>query len=211
VIDTFIFDLSEVCVNGLMGFEKVLYEETGINAFLIDQYLHDSKLADAFIGNITERQYFKKLKNDLNDLMGDLSSKIKMPDFEELIRKNFTEVPGTRQIVESLKNQNYKLAILSDHVHEWADYIEANHPFLGLFDQKIYSFQSGYTKDSPAAFEYALRKLEADPEKVLFIDDQSKNLGIAGSAGIKQLHHFYNAEGLRNELKVKYGIDVNHS
>ncbi len=137
MIDTIIFDLSEVCVNGLMGFEKVLYEKTGINAFLIDQYLHDSKLADAFVGNITELQYFKKLKKDLNDEMVGLSRLIEMPDFEELIRKNFTEVPGTRQVAEALKSKGYRLALMSDHVREWAGYIEANHEFLGLFDPRI--------------------------------------------------------------------------
>lgn len=210
-IDTIIFDLAEVCVNGLKGFEKEIYHKTGINAFLIDQYLHDNKLDEAFLGKITERQYFKMLKKDLNDEMVGLSDLIEMPDFEKLIRQNFTEVPGTRQIIESLKSKGYRLALMSDHVREWVKYIEDNHPFLGLFEQRLYSFQIGYTKKSREAFEHALKKLEAKPENVLFIDDQFRNLEVASVAGIKNIYHFHEAGALRQELADKYGIDVNSS
>jgi len=209
MIDTIIFDLSEVCVNGLMGFEKVLSRETGVNVFLIDQYLHDSKMTDAFTGKITERQYFEKFKNDIENAVGGLYSGMEMPALEIMIRRNFTEVPGMGKIIVALKeDKDYKLGLLSDHMREWVEYIENTRCFLRFFDKKIYSFKSGYTKASSLAFEYALSKLQAKPENVLFIDDQSKNLEVAASAGIKHLHHFSDAERLRKDLMANYGIDV---
>jgi len=195
MIDTIIFDLAEVCVYGIIGFENKVSKYTGIDSLVIRRSLSDEKLIALFEGSISEEDYFKRF-------LREIGSELSVDFMKSLVRGGFVEVPGTREIIEGLRSKNYalKLGLLSDHAKEWIEYIEARHSFLSLFDAKIYSFQSGHTKLTPESFKYALKKLGSNPEKTLFIDDRSPNLEVALLAGIKHLHHFVNASALKKEL-----------
>jgi HAD superfamily hydrolase (TIGR01509 family) len=199
-IDTVIFDLADVCVRGFVGLEYVLSACTGRDPDKLNEALRGKRLNAVFEGRISEQEYLKGVLNDIN---------LKAPLFfiKFIIRNNFREIRGTRSIVEGLKSNGYRIGLLSDHVKEWVEYIEAKHDFLQLFDGKFYSFDLRTTKKHTASFVYALDGLEADPDKTLFIDDTPENLEVALSAGIKHVHQFASADGLRKDL-ASYNINL---
>jgi putative hydrolase of the HAD superfamily len=192
-VDTVIFDLADVCVRGLKGLEYVLSACTGIDPDKLSEALRGERLNAVFEGRISEHDYLKGVLKDIN---------LKVPLFfiKPIIRRNFREVRGTKYIIEGLKSNGYRIGLLSDHVKEWVEYIEAKHDFLQLFDTRCYSFDSRITKKHPESFRYALDRLEADPDKTLFVDDTPKNLEVAASAGIKHVHQFISADSLRKDL-----------
>jgi putative hydrolase of the HAD superfamily len=195
-----IFDLADVCVRGFVGLEYVLSACTGRDPDKLNEALRGERLTAVFEGRISEHDYLKGVLKDIN---------LKVPLFfiKPIIRHNFREVHGTRSIIEGLKSNGYRIGLLSDHVKEWVEYIEAKHGFLQLFDEKFYSFDLRTTKKHPESFRYALDRLEADPDKTLFVDDTPKNLEVALSAGIKHVHQFANADGLRKDL-ASYNIHL---
>lgn len=200
MIETILFDLSEVCLQGLLGVEKKIVQYINGNEKQVKQFLGGIKLIHLFEGKISEEEY---LTGFLEESKYDLS----MDYLKSTIRNNFTEIPGTKQIIEHLNANNLQLGLLSDHSKEWIEYIESKYDFLQLFDQRCYSFDSGYTKHKSQSFQYAIDKLHADPSKTLFIDDLANNLVVAQSAGIQYVHNFTNAESLKKEL-VNFGIGL---
>ena len=197
-IDVVVFDLADVCVRGFVGLEHVLSKCTGIDKDKLSEALHGERLNAVFEGRISEHDYLRDVLKDIN---------LKAPLFfiKFIIRNNFREIHGTRHIIEDLKSNGYRIGLLSDHVKEWVEYIEAKHGFLQLFDEKFYSFDLRTTKKHPESFRYALDRLEADPDKTLFIDDTPRNLEVALSAGIRHVHQFAGADILRKYL-ASYGV-----
>lgn len=201
MINCILFDLADVCVRGILGLEDRISAYTGIDKREVKKHLRGDKLREIFEGRISEDEYWRRVVEAGN-------YKEPFDFFKASAREHFIEVPGTRSIVEELKRSYYTLGLLSDHAREWIEYIESGYPFIGLFDVRCYSFNSGYTKSDPKSFEFALSKLNADPSKTLFIDDRDKNLDVAKSTGIGYLHQFIDAVSLKKEL-LRLGVNLN--
>ncbi|MBD3240048.1 MAG: HAD-IA family hydrolase [Chitinivibrionales bacterium] len=174
---TVIFDLSEVIVSGLCGVESRL------KPFL---HLPESSILSAFwtdslrllcCGTISEDEY-------LSSVRGEQGWDISLDELKKHIRANFHwKIAGMRELIHEL-SQSYHLCLFSDHAREWAEYILAVHPFLGIFPQKLFSFETGLTKDRQDAFEEALRRFERTAEECVFIDDNPGNVEAARSVGM---------------------------
>jgi len=200
MIDTIIFDLSEVYLNGILGIENRLVPILGIkNPKEIHLRLEGDKFWDYMHGKISENEYWTKT-------LEENKWPLTLDTLKELARKNFQEIPGTRGIIESLKNQGYKLGLLSVHGQEWIDYCEEKFDYHKLFDEISYSFQEGVSKPNKKAYEIILRKLKADPKKTIFTDDSRKNIEAARNLGINAIR-FENPKQLIEELK-KFGVCI---
>ncbi len=197
MIDTIIFDLSEVYIRGLPGIEPKISKKTGVPETKILKHLRGpnySNLMKLFKEEITEDQYWQLVKKE-----GNYQVPIKW--LKQTVRKNFTEIPGTRAIIEQL-GERYKLALLSDHCREWIENIEQRYPITELFNRIFYSFNTGHTKSEKKCFDHVLASMNADPETTLFIDDLAKNLVVGKKAGIAYTHQFTSAEALEKELRM---------
>ncbi len=58
---------------------------------------------------------------------------------------------------------------------------------VSRFDPLIFSCDLRLIKPNPAAFEAALRVLDASPEDVVFIDDSAANIASAAALGMTGL------------------------
>jgi putative hydrolase of the HAD superfamily len=138
-------------------------------------------------GLICAQTFAETFKSDLN-----------IEASPENILRHFTAwpiglFPGARELLENLKNK-YRLAVLSNtnELH-WPRIINEFN-IEGYFEKIFASHQMKMAKPDLEIFQAVIGKLEVEPGKILFLDDNlrnveaSKQLGINGHhvTGIKQ-------------------------
>lgn len=193
MVKTIIFDLSEVYLTRMKGVENSLESLLKMPVDIIEKQLHDEGLTNLFNGKIAEDEYWKKIiiKNNW---------KISISLLKEVIRNNFKEINGTRDIIKELKQYGYKLGLLSVHAKEWIDYCEKKFNYHFLFDVIMYSFEVEISKPYQEVYKLILTKMDANPKESLFIDDSLENINSARKLGINTVQ-FKDAHQLRNELQ----------
>lgn len=83
--------------------------------------------------------------------------------------------------------KNYSLAILSNDVREWSNYLRAKFDLNGLFKLVIISGEVGYRKPDKRIYKILLNRIQSSPLDCVFVDDRSKNLLPASEIGIKTI------------------------
>lgn len=195
MIKTIIFDLSEVYLRGLFGTHELLLKRLGTKIESPD--LLTLLTIRLFEGKITEDEFWRTLR-DKNKW------DIRVKELKKIVRMNFGEIEGTREIIEKLKKKGYKLGLLSVHTKEWVDHCEKKFDYHKLFHSVLYSFEIEVCKPEKRAYELMLKKMGSKAEDCLFIDDNAENLVAAEKLGIKIIL-FESAQQLISELK-KRGI-----
>jgi putative hydrolase of the HAD superfamily len=155
-----------------------------------ENYFHGKISEDAFWANVIKENKWGASVDDL----------------KKAVRDNFTEIPGTRNIIEELGEQDYKLGLLSVHGREWIDYCESRFDYHKLFDKVMYSYQVGVSKPDARAYQLILKELNSKPEISLFVDDSKTNTTAAKRVGMNAIR-FRNSQQLRQDLK-SYDIEV---
>ena len=198
MITTIIFDLSEVYLRGMQGIEETISQES--NSFIPKDFIHTQREAEEFFnGRITENEFWQSLveKNKWN---------ISVERLKSMVRDQMTEIEGTREILESLKEKGFKMGLLSIHGKEWVDHLEQKFDYHKLFHSRTYSFEVGVGKPDPRAFELIIEKLKVEPFECLFVDDYEVNVHAARELGIQGII-FENAEQLEKDLSL-LGIEL---
>lgn len=99
--------------------------------------------------------------------------------------------------VFALSENGVRLGLLSNIPYELADLFAERFPHvLALFPVVGLSCHIGSAKPEPEAFTWCLRRLEVPAERVLFVDDNERNVLAARDLGLAG-HHFSSLEGLR--------------
>lgn len=126
-------------------------------------------------------------------------------EYDSVIRSSVVPNLGTFEIIKELKKQGYQTALLSDINEYQARYLRN----LGLydpFDPVLLSYQTGFEKPTPEAFQNLIKELGKEPSHIVFIDDRVENVEGASKVGIDGIH-FKNADDLKSELKTR-GFDL---
>lgn len=93
-------------------------------------------------------------------------------------------VPDLRvlELIAGLK-PHYKIGMLSNVADDWLkSKFTAEH--LAMFDAITLSFETGFIKPQPEAYEIAAERLDVAPETCVFIDDQERNVTAATEQGM---------------------------
>ena len=175
-----LFDLSEVLIAGLVGVESMLAPRVGEDEDDVLKELGGPALVELCLGRCTETQY-------LRIVLERTDWPISAEDLKVLVRTNFHHVIETMPVLVEQLAERITLALVSDHAREWIEYIEAAHGFLAYFSQRIYSYDTGFVKSQPAAFEVLLERLACEAGDCLFIDDSPANVAAAESIGIRSI------------------------
>lgn len=198
MVQTIIFDLSEVLIAGLIGIEKELAPLVNLSEEEFLEGLWTDAFWDLMKGKISEDEY-------LSDVFIRNKWEIDKNIFKKVIRKNFhNKVEGMIELIEEL-SKDYKLILLSDHAVEWVEYIDKIHPFLKLFHKKYFSFQLREIKREKKAFELLLNENNLQAVDCLFIDDSPANIEAATEIGIISIR-FRNCQELKEQLYKHPGI-----
>ena len=87
--------------------------------------------------------------------------------------------------VRALREQGYKLALVTNNVREGASAWRALVPVDELFDVVIDSSEVGMRKPNPAIYHHALEALGGvSPDEAVFLDDSPGNVEGARRAGL---------------------------
>lgn len=118
-----------------------------------------------------------------------------LPDLDELTQLWFQQfglsavaMPGANSLLAELKQQGYKLAVISNGGHATRLTILQGLGFSHYFDEIISSELVGISKPNPEIFLHTSRQLNIVPENCLFIGDHPINdIQGATQAGMKAL------------------------
>ncbi len=101
--------------------------------------------------------------------------------------------------VTDLKSKGYRVVIFSNIIEEMATLIQkAGH--YDYFDDAILSYDIGFRKPHPKAYDILLSKLKVPPNQCLFIDDLEINIKACQKKGIHGIV-FKSLEKLKNEIQ----------
>jgi putative hydrolase of the HAD superfamily len=112
--------------------------------------------------------------------------------------------PEMLQFVAELKEQGYRLALLSNAPADLVDHAQS--VLEGLVPECLFSSQLGLAKPDPRIFEVALQRLDVRPGDVVFVDDNAENVKAARRVGMRVVHHM-SVEQTREEL-AGLGVDA---
>lgn len=105
------------------------------------------------------------------------------------------------EIARNLKKE-YIIAILSNDVREWSEYLRIKHGLNEVVDYSIISGDVGVRKADEKIYKIALDKIGVEATDCVFIDDRDKNLIPALKLGMNVIK--FDREG---ERKIKSEID----
>lgn len=104
-----------------------------------------------------------------------------------------TENKEMTSYARHLKQDGWRLFILSNNFKERADYYRKSFPFLNeLFEESCFSFETGFVKPDERCFTSILQKYRIQPTSCFYFDDSEKNIAVANKLSI----HAYKFEGL---------------
>ena len=86
--------------------------------------------------------------------------------------------------VRRLKDEGYKLGILTNNVREFTDYWHATIP-IELFDVIVDSCEEGIRKPDPEIYLRAAERLFVEPKACVFLDDSPVNCDAAAAVGMQ--------------------------
>lgn len=138
----------------------------------------------------------------------------KLPQERESIEKLFNEniqgvlfpIEKNLELLPKLKNNGYKLYILSNFHREAFLEIAKKCEFKKYFDGGVISYEVKLLKPEDEIYEEILKKYNLEPEKTLFIDDTLHN--VEGAKKFKiEIIHLKEKENLKRELLEK-GITI---
>lgn len=110
-------------------------------------------------------------------------------------------VPEIVGIVERVRASGAKVVVLSNNFKERTDYYDRRFPFLrALTDAVYYSWQTGFVKSDPRAYQKILADFNVQPSEALFFDDSRENVAVAVGLGINA-YLFEGLDGVREALK----------
>ncbi len=113
------------------------------------------------------------------------------PAYGELIRKIYggagvavQEYPYASGLLKKLKEQGYKIYILSNYGKTFFEERKPYFRFLDYADGQVISYQEKFVKPEPEIYETLLSRYGISPEEAVFFDDLPANLEAAEKFGI---------------------------
>jgi putative hydrolase of the HAD superfamily len=89
---------------------------------------------------------------------------------------------------EATRAVGTRLLYLSNMPAPYADHLEAAHPFVGWFDDGVFSARVRQIKPEPAIFALAAERFGVPAETLVFLDDHGPNIDAARAAGWHGVH-----------------------
>lgn len=152
IIESFNLDLSEALVEKFVCGTKFVDQKSYLREIVTGLGLEDIPATEEKISGILKQEIEKeKLK------------------------------PGSEQILLSLKDQGYKLGLISNIPNPDYDIITRNN-LRPYFDATIFSYEVGLLKPGKEIFELCLQELGSRPEEAVMVGDSLRS-DIAGALG----------------------------
>jgi len=147
------------------------------------------------VGELTTEAFLNTFANTYHLPRREVTEEI----FVESFLKALTPMIGMENVLARLSNTGVTLAMLSDTTPMFAQ-SRRELVFSHYFDHIFLSFEIGYKKPDPRAFNVVTEYYRVPPEEVFFIDDSQKNVDAAKKLGMDAVK-FINAKELTQYLE----------
>ena len=158
-------DLHELLMPFIKDHNKDLSPE-----FIQDLYFETS------LGNLSSKEFWDRL-----------GFSNEYPNIEKEYLDTCLKIDPEFKRVGGILKREYSLALLSNDVKEWSEYLRNKFEINNLFKVIIISGDVGLRKPDVRIFHFILEKIEALPEECVFIDDNLYNLEPASRLGMKTI------------------------
>ena len=178
---TVILDMYGVIMKDPEGGLVPFVNKTFLDLKIEDIYIH---WTIANVGGMTSPDFFKNIgfEGDLGRIEREYLDTVEIDEcFYEAASK--------------LRN-HYRLALLSNDLAEWSEYLRDKFKINDFFDVIAVSGELKMKKPDPRIFGYMLKKLGQPASECVFVDDRRRNLAAARSLGMDTI--------LFNSRKVPY-------
>jgi len=113
-------------------------------------------------------------------------------------------VPEVLKYVKELRKKGIKVFILSNNFKERTEYYRKNFPeIFENIDGAYFSWETGFVKPDPQAYQNILRQNGLKPEDCLYFDDSSKNIEVARGLGI-DAQEYQGLDKIKEEIKARF-------
>jgi len=176
--DVILFDLGGVLIE-LTGTARLLEWATHIKSIeeLWQLWLTSPSVRLFETGRCTPEQFAKAIKAEMRL---EVSIEQFLTEFTTWPTKPY---PGSQALLQTLST-HYRLGCLANtNILHW-ERISTEMGLLELFHTPLASHQIGVLKPDHEAFLYAAEKMQAAPERILFLDDNLLNVQAAQAVGM---------------------------
>ena len=197
MIRTFLFDMGNVLTR--FSHDTMcdqIGELCGLDGDSTRRLLIDSGLQWEFErGRISEEVF----RDQLSALVG---REIDLDQLRLASSDIFDPIHEMKPIVQGLKEQGYRLVLLSNTTISHFDWIKSKFDFLVPFDHCVVSYEAGAMKPDPPIYEAALRAIHCEPGEAFYTDDIPEYVEKGREYGF-QAEVFTGPEDLLRHLAVR--------
>ena len=195
MIKAILFDFDGVLTTDATGTQSIcnyICKKTGLDAetFKKEYYQYNK---DLLYGKTNHEKIWDTLCKGIN-------TKIDI----KILKESFVNTPIDSKmigIIDKLKQQNYKSAMVTDNKKDRIDNIVNFYNWDKLFDEITISAEVGSGKDNSEIFEKTIKNLNVNAEECVFIDNQKKNLIIPESMGMKVIYFDHDKRSYDNLIE----------
>ena len=195
MIRNIILDIGGViCDDGYCNLSKVLNvrEEEGKE---IAKIVYGENFKKCLLRELEINEHIKILQKNHPELNNEIKYILTPQNYKE----TFPVMNDTLDVILKLKEEGYKIYILSNITKESFEYFKKVIEFEKYFNGGAYSYQEKVGKPNRELYEILIKKYNLRKEECIFFDDKQKNVDVGNILGIKSIK-FNNIEDIKNNL-----------
>ena len=90
--------------------------------------------------------------------------------------------------VKQIQKKGIRVHLISDiSKYSW-EFVRKKYSFIRIFNQRILSFNTGFTKEQPEYYKYLERRLDCKKSDMILVDDKLENISTARKEGLRAIH-----------------------
>jgi len=199
-IEAVVSDFGGVLTTPLVQSFMAFQDRTGITGEVLGKGLQaateangDNPLFEMERGEITEVAFLDLLTEHLEPLLG---HEPEMHSFKEIYFEALEPNPGMIELMRELKQDGYRMAMLTNNVQEWEPLWRSMLPVDEIFETVVDSGFVGCRKPESKIYRITLDRLRLPAEACLFVDDVKVNCEGAEKAGMTAVHFEDNEQAI---------------
>jgi putative hydrolase of the HAD superfamily len=199
-VEAIVCDFGGVLTTPLVESFMAFQDQTGIATETLGKAMQaateaggDNPLFEMERGEITEVAFLEVLTNHLEPLLG---HRPEMHRFKEIYFEALEPNPAMIDLMRALKDEGYRMAMLTNNVREWEPLWRAMLPVDEIFETVVDSGFVGCRKPESRIYELTLERIDQPAGTCLFIDDVLVNIEGARKAGLHAVHFQDNAQAI---------------
>ncbi|MGH4124830.1 MAG: HAD family hydrolase [Clostridium sp.] len=196
MIKNIIFDIGNVLLEFKpLDYLKRTFNDDNIEKLFYKEIFQSEEWLNLDRGTITQEEAVKIIS--LRNPNREIPIKKCMDNWIEIL----TPIEGTVKILSQLKENGYKLYLLSNFHSLAFETIYSKYDFFKHFDGGTISYKENLLKPQAEIYTKLLDTYKLNAEECLFIDDTLVNVEAANRLGIKTIH-FKNAIHMASALNL---------